>query len=112
MIPMRRLAAVTPVLALLLLSGCSMPSGTPRPVEATTEPPAASERTEVDWENYPGSQQQIIDEEEAEADCAALQEMFDIADNADDAQRDRTGDGNADLMGYIDEAMKLAGCYE
>ncbi|WP_341974674.1 hypothetical protein [Microbacterium sp. LWO13-1.2] len=47
-----------------------------------------------------------------EKDCTALQDMFDVADTQDDDQRDRTGDGNADLMGYIDEALTFAGCCE
>ena len=78
------------------------------PAEST---PAASPPASVDWENYSASYQQIIDEEAAQKDCDALQGMFDVADAADDAQRDRAGDGNADLMAYIDEAMRTAGCY-
>jgi hypothetical protein len=45
-------------------------------------------------------------------DCVGLQDEFDTADANDDLQRDRTGEGNADLMGYIDDKLDEAGCYE
>jgi hypothetical protein len=44
-------------------------------------------------------------------DCAGLQAEFDVADANDAAQRDRVGDGNADLMQYIDDKLEAAGCY-
>ena len=111
-----RSPSVASALALIfVLTSCSAPIPNPTPVSAGPTPaestPAESSPSSVDWENYSPSYQQIIDEEAAEKDCDALQEMFDVADDADDAQRDRTGDGNADLMNYIDEAMRTAGCY-
>jgi hypothetical protein len=35
-------------------------------------------------------------------DCDGLQTEFDTADGNNTAQRNRTGDGNADLMAYIE----------
>lgn len=66
---------------------------------------------DVDWENYAPSVRSRIDSLAAADDCDGLQHEFDTADANDDIQRDRVGDGNADLMGYIDEAMAEAGCY-
>jgi hypothetical protein len=65
----------------------------------------------VDWENYASSVKTRIDSMAAVGDCTGLQAEFDLADANDDAQRARTGDGNADLMGYIDEKLAGAGCY-
>jgi hypothetical protein len=45
-------------------------------------------------------------------DCAGLQTEFDTAAANDDAQRARVGEGNAELMAYIDEWLTLAGCYD
>lgn len=67
--------------------------------------------SEVDWENYAPEVKTRIDGFAGSGDCAALQQEFDIADANDDLQRDRVGDGNADLMDYIDEKMADAGCY-
>lgn len=70
-----------------------------------------SSGSSVDWENYSPSVKARIDGLAAAGDCAALQDEFDVADANDDAQRDQVGEGNADLMGYIDEKMAAAGCY-
>ena len=43
--------------------------------------------------------------------CPGLQEQFDIADQNNEATMARTGHNNADLMDYIYEAMRDAGCY-
>jgi hypothetical protein len=64
----------------------------------------------VDWENYALELKTRIDSLAASGDCAALQREFDIADATDDLPRDRVGDGNADLMSYIDQKMADAGC--
>jgi hypothetical protein len=47
---------------------------------------------------------------ETEGDCIGLQAEFDTADANDDAQRDRVGEGNADLMAYIDQGLE-SGCF-
>ena len=65
----------------------------------------------VDWENYAPEVRERIDSMAAAGDCADLQEEFDTAEANSEAQRARTGDGNADLMGYIDDRMREAGCY-
>ncbi len=65
----------------------------------------------VDWENYAPSVKAQIDSLASASDCAGLQAEFDTADANDDAQRARTGDGNADLMSYINDKMSSAGCY-
>jgi outer membrane biogenesis lipoprotein LolB len=72
---------------------------------------ACSSGGSVDWENYSPDVRTRIDDAAASGDCAALQAEFDNADANDSAQRNRTGDGNADLMGYIDAKLSEAGCY-
>lgn len=67
---------------------------------------------EVDWENYDASVKQRIDSLAESGDCALLQQEFDTAEANSDMQRARVGDGNADLMGYIDEQLEEAGCYD
>jgi len=72
---------------------------------------AACTSGEVDWDNYSPDVRSRIDRLASQGDCAGLQEEFDLADANDDAQRSRTGDGNADLMGYIDSKLDESGCY-
>jgi hypothetical protein len=66
----------------------------------------------VDWENYSPDVKTRIDQMAKARDCAGLQAEFNVADQNDDAQRARTGDGNADLMSYIDAKLREAGCYD
>ncbi len=67
--------------------------------------------TEVDWQNYAPSVRARIEQMAASGDCDGLQAEFDTAEANSDMQRARTGDGNADLMGFIDQKMADAGCY-
>lgn len=108
---MRTPALISVLVISIVLTACSAPSptSTPEPTESAASEPT---RTDVDWENYSTDVKRLIDEDTVAQDCEMLQGAFDVADTADDAQRDRTGDGNADLMGYIDESLELAGCYE
>lgn len=68
-------------------------------------------RTDVPWEDYAAGVQGRIDRLQASKKCAALQKEFDAADRTNVATQNRAGHNNADLMGYIDEAMSLADCY-
>lgn len=102
----------------LFLAGCgeeaTAPDETPEPTpRAEAKPKAKSkpQRAKVDWENYSPAVKSRIDRLTSRKNCAKLQSEFDIADGNDDAQRSRTGDGNADLMAYIDEGLRRAGCY-
>ncbi len=65
----------------------------------------------VDWSNYDSSVKARIDGLEAAADCEGLQDEFNTADANDSVQRERTGTGNVELMTYLDELMRDAGCY-
>jgi hypothetical protein len=68
-------------------------------------------KSNVKWENYaPAVKQRIADLIDAE-DCQNLQTEFDTADQNNTAQRNRTGESNADLMSLIDDQMKKIGCY-
>ncbi len=67
--------------------------------------------TDVDWSNYAPDVKDRIDAMATSGDCAGLQAEFDTAESNDDAQRARTGDGNADLMSYLDAKMQDARCY-
>ena len=115
---MRRTALV-PIFAVALLTltlaGCapsraepSAPAPSDVPAEVT---PTESDRTEVPWEVYAPEVREGIDAATEAADCAALQAEFDTADANSEATMNRTGHNNADLMAYIDEAMRTAGCY-
>jgi len=97
--------AIAVLVIVLALTGC-VRLDNPEP-----EPPVDA-RTEVPWEDYPGSLQQIIDEEQAEGDCVTLQEMFDIQFTSSDSVLERTGHGNTEVLSYIDEALELADCYD
>lgn len=83
------------VLSILLLLGCE---------EVDYE-------STVNWNNYNHSVKERVDSNAINKDCTALQLEFDIADKNDNLQRKRTGEGNASLMGYIDQKMREAGCY-
>lgn len=65
----------------------------------------------VPWEDYDPSVKETIDRMAKAGGCPGLQEQFDIADQNNEATMARTGHNNADLMDYIYEAMRDAGCY-
>jgi hypothetical protein len=88
----------------------SLDSLTEEPQEPTKAAPWRPS-AEVDWENHADSVKKRIDKAGKAKDCDALQKEFDTASENDAAQRNRTGDGNADLMSYIDEWMKHLECY-
>jgi hypothetical protein len=68
-------------------------------------------KSNVKWENYaPAVKQRIADLIDT-GDCQNLQTEFDIADRNDTAQRNRTGESNANLMSLLDEQMKKLSCY-
>jgi hypothetical protein len=68
-------------------------------------------KSNVKWENYaPAVKQRIADLIDA-GDCQNLQAEFDVADQNNVAQRNRTGENNANLMGLLDDKMKEIGCY-
>ena len=73
---------------------------------------SSNEPRRVDWENYAPVVRTRIDDSIAAKDCRGLQAEFDVAEQNSRTQRSRTGDGNADLMGYIDRGMREAGCYD
>ncbi len=65
----------------------------------------------VPWADYASGVRVRIDGLANEKDCAGLQAEFDTADANNAATMARVGHNNADLMGYIDDAMRRAGCY-
>jgi len=81
--------------ALVVVIGCSQPSGGPS----------------VPWADYAPTLQKDLDALGVAKDCPALQQQFDNADANNDATMTRTGHNNADLMAYIDALMRKAGCY-
>ena len=82
MVNMKTLAIA--IMAALALTGCG-------DTETSTEP---------NWDDVMNGAtlKQFIDEDAAAKDCAALQDTFDVQQNAD-------------VLTYIDNAMKDAGCY-
>lgn len=104
---MKKQLAIGSIALALLLTGCSASSGT---TESTA--PAVEQKTDsVQWEDYGSTLKADIDALTAAKDCNGLQEQFDNADANNPATMERTGHNNAELMGYLDKAMKTAGCY-
>ena len=88
-------------LSILLLTGCSAESPTSGYVEQQPKVTKTVQNPAIDWDKHPSSLKQIIDEEKAEKDCRALQEMFDIWVDVD-----------ARVGSYIHNSMDSAGCYD
>jgi outer membrane murein-binding lipoprotein Lpp len=86
---MRYLLAV--IAAASLLAGCS------------NEP-------DVPWEQYAPEFREDVESAVESGDCAAMNEQFWRASDGSDAHRARFGEGNGDLMSYINDAMSDAGC--
>lgn len=55
----------------------------------------------IDWDDYAPEVKTQIEQLEADRDCDGMQEQFDLAD----------ANGSADLMTYLDKAMRDADCY-
>lgn len=72
---------------------------------------SSSSSSGVPWNDYAPSVRTTIDAAASSKDCTALQAQFNQADANNDIMKSRTGHNNAELMGYIDDAMKAAGCY-
>jgi hypothetical protein len=99
---MRRL--VVPLVAVLMLTGCSpaqSPIATPTPTV---------ERAAVQWDDYAPEVRQRIDDATEAGDCTTLNEEFQTAVANNDTVASRTDHNNSDLMEYIDEASDIAGC--
>jgi len=62
------------------------------------------------WQYYSSSVKEKIHELIKNKDCAGLQNEFNQADKNNQAQLNRTGRTNADLMDFIDEKMIDLGC--
>lgn len=74
----------------------------------STTPTAPATTEQLTWqESRPDDLKRIIDEDAANSDCDALQETFDVWDNADDPTQTKGA-----LLAYIDDAMSDAGCYD
>lgn len=91
---------------LLLLTGC-----VPRVAAPSDAESPAPDRVDVQWADYAPDLQDRIDALEAAGDCGELQNEFDTADANNAATHERTGHNNTQLMKYIDEALRAAGCY-
>ncbi len=90
-------------------------SNNPAPVVTEEAKPETTldiiSNSDVNWENYaPAVKQRIADLIDA-GDCENLQAEFNVADQNNVAQRNRTGENNADLMALLDDQMKKIGCY-
>jgi hypothetical protein len=106
---MRKAPILVTIGLCFVLGGCT--TSAPDDRNGGPERPATTaEAAEVDWENYSPSVQTRIDELGANKDCAGLQGEFDTAEANNANQREGVGDGNTDLMSYIDDKLKEAGC--
>lgn len=91
----------------------SVPDPTPVAVSSTASPPKAAPKADhasTDWFGYAPEVKARIDRLATARDCAGLQKEFDLADANADRQRER-GANPAEVMAYIDDAMKDSGCY-
>ena len=105
-------AAVLLIGLFFVLGACAKSSTPERPEGRAEEPIASPPPEKVDWENYSPTVQTEIDQLSAAKDCTNLQGLFEAADANSAAQTDLVGDGNTDLMAYIDRKLAEAGCYE
>lgn len=64
----------------------------------------------VPWGDYDPSVRIRIDALTVTKDCPALQAEFNTADAGNQVTMNRTGHNNAELMEYIDDQMRTAGC--
>ena len=65
----------------------------------------------VPWQNYSPDVKNRIDSLIQSNNCNELQNEFNIAEENSQNQRNRTGTGNHELMGYIDYYLKQIKCY-
>ncbi len=63
------------------------------------------------WSDYAPGLQARVDSLGTSRNCPELQAEFDTADANNELTRNHTGHSNADLMAYIDNTMRAAGCY-
>ena len=63
------------------------------------------------WKDYAPGVQQQIDALVAAKDCTGLQAQFDAADANSATVMAKTGHNNAELMRYIDDGERRAGCH-
>jgi hypothetical protein len=102
--PIRRRVRSGPMLALAVVMFSPALLLAPE-AEAKTKAP------KVDWVNYAPTVKTRIKALAQARDCVGLQREFDAASANDNAQRRRVGQGNADLMSYIDFKMRKRGCH-
>lgn len=110
--PKRTIALAETVMPLPAQTSVATPSVTPTPTQTPSPTPTAPP-TPVPFfgGKYSTTVRDRIEELAAAKDCAGLQREFDTAERNNLATFRRTGDGTADLMGYIDDKMRTAGCY-
>jgi hypothetical protein len=66
----------------------------------------------VNWSNYDKNVKDRIIVMANNKDCQGLQNEFNLAEQNSDSQRNRVGEGNLNLMNYIDFKMKKCNCYK
>ncbi len=104
--PRTALAFTASLLLIGGLAGCSS-SESANP----STPQDGFSSAEVPWQDYAPEVKQQIDILVSQQKCNKLQREFDQADQLNDVTFNRTGHNNAELMAYIDDGMRAAGCY-
>lgn len=66
----------------------------------------------VDWESYEPGLQAEIEQLAETGDCAALEEIKVEARESESDQIERTGNGNEDLIRFIDSELNTAQCVD
>ncbi len=74
--------------------------------------PSSTTKPSSFWKNYDPIVKTRIDEMATNRNCQDLQNEFETAYKNDNGQRARVGEGNSELMGYIDSKLIEIGCHK
>lgn len=72
--------------------------------------PSGTDASDVPWEQYAPQVRDRVEQAIDAEDCDAMSDEFWSASDGTDAHRAKWGEGNGELMAYIDEAMDAASC--
>jgi hypothetical protein len=67
-------------------------------------------RTEVIWADYSLGLKSDIENATVSKDCRGIQTFFGLTTATEDSMKAAKGHGNANLVSYLNESLKLAGC--
>lgn len=71
---------------------------------------SGADDSDVPWHQYAPEVRDRVEQAIDAEDCDAMSDEFWSASDGTDAHRAKWGEGNGELMSYIDDAMEDAGC--